>query len=207
MKGVLMDMTKGQNKRKEQNEQPKTIRIVIIGIILVCLLIGFYYYLSQKTSGGKGEEAETITQTQQVLLRNLETNYPPSPKEVVKYYCDITQCFYNETHTDEELRDLAMQIQKLYDEELIANQTQEQYMQNLINDIASMQRQGLVVSSYSTSASTDVEYFTEDGFEWARLYCSFALRQETTLINSNEQFLLRKDADGHWKIYGWELVE
>lgn len=183
------------------------VKTLIIGCILVALLVGFYYYLSNRTTGEQSEEVETITQTQQVLLRNLDMNYPPSPKEVVKYYCDITQCFYNEENTDDQVYQLAMQIQKLYDDELVANQTQEEYMQNLISDIANMKQNGLVISSYSTSSSTDVEEFTEDGYEWARLYCNFVIRKGTQIINTNERFLLRKDADGHWKIYGWELVE
>ena len=196
-----------KNENGKANEGQKTIKLIIIGCILAALLVGFYYYLSHKTSRENSEDVGTITKTQQVLLRNLDANYPPTPKEVVKYYCDITQCFYNETNTEEEIRELAMQIQKLYDDDLIANQTQDGYMQNLITDIISMNQQGLVVSSYSTSASTDVEEFTEDGYQWARLYCNFVLRQETTLINTNEQFLLRKDENGHWKIYGWQLVE
>ena len=196
-----------KNENGKANEGQKTIKLIIIGCILAALLVGFYYYLSHKTSRENSEDVGTITKTQQVLLRNLDANYPPTPKEVVKYYCEITQCFYNETNTEEEIRELAVQIQKLYDDDLIANQTQDGYMQNLITDIISMNQQGVVVSSYSTSASTDVEEFTEDGYQWARLYCNFVLRQETTLINTNEQFLLRKDENGHWKIYGWQLVE
>lgn len=198
-------MEKGKSKR--ENERNHVVKILVIGCILVALLVGFYYYVSHKMSASGSEDTGTITKTQQVLIRNLETNYPPSPKEVIKYYCEITRCFYNETHTDEELRELAAQIQLLYDDELVANQTKEDYMQNLISDIASMQKQGLVISSYSTSASTDVEYFTEDGFDWARMYCNFSLRKETTIINTNERFLLRKDDESHWKIFGWELVE
>lgn len=183
------------------------VRTIVIGCILVVLLIGFYYYLANRTSTESSDEVTTITKTQQVLLRDLDMNYPPSPKEVVKCFCDITQCFYNEEHTDEEVYQLAMHIQKLYDAELIANQTQEEYVQNLISDIANMKKNELVISSYSTSSSTDVEFFEEDGYEWARLYCNIAIRQGSKLLNTNERFLLRKDADGHWKIYGWELVE
>lgn len=198
-------MKKG--KSNGNREQKSTLRVIIVGCILVVLLIAFYYYVSHKTGSGDSEEAGAITKTQQVLLRNLDTNYPPSPKEVIKYYCDITQCFYNETHSDEELKALALQIQLLYDEELVSNQTQEEYMQNIISDIASMQKQGFVISSYSTSASTDVDYFKEDGYDWSKMYVSFSIRKGTALISTDERFLLRKDGDGHWKIYGWELVE
>ena len=63
------------------------------------------------------------------------------------------------------------------------------------------------MSGYSVSAAADVERFDEDGFEWARLYATYRLRQGTEYLYSNEVFLLRKDDDGHWKIYGFDLVE
>lgn len=193
-------------KGKKTGGQGKALKLIIIGIILVLLLVGFYYYVSHKMDLARKEET-TVSKTQQVLLYNLDTRYPPSPKEVIKYYSEITQCFYNETLTEEELYALAEQIQKLYDDELKGNKTEEEYMRDLKSDIASMKKNGCVVSSYSTSASTDVEYFTEDGHEWARLYCTYGIRKGTTWINTDERFLLRKDADGHWKIYGWTLVD
>ena len=99
-----------------------TIRVVVAVCILGVMLVGFYYYLAHKSSAGSEEETK-VTKSQQVLMRNLESNYPPSPKEVVKYYCDITQCFYNEEHTEEEIEELGRQIQKIYDSELVENQT------------------------------------------------------------------------------------
>ena len=85
-----------------------TIRVVVAVCILGVMLVGFYYYLAHKSSAGSEEETK-VTKSQQVLMRNLESNYPPSPKEVVKYYCDITQCFYNEEHTEEEIEELRLQ--------------------------------------------------------------------------------------------------
>ena len=66
---------------------------------------------------------------------------------------------------------------------------------------------GMTVSSYGLPSSTDVEYFSEDGYEWARIYCNFNIRQETKMLNTIEQFLLRKDENGRWKIYGWQLID
>lgn len=190
-----------------KKEQKKALKMIVIGIVLVLLLVGFYYYVSHKMERSGNQKDTVITKTQQVLAYNLDTRYPPSPKEVIKYYSEITQCFYNEIHTEEDLYKLAMQIQKLYDDELKGNKTEEEYLRDLKSDIASMQKNGCVVSSYSISASTDVEYFTEDGYDWARLYCIYGIRKGTTWINSEEKFLLRKDADGHWKIYGWTLAD
>lgn len=182
------------------------IKILIIGIILIGLIAGYYYYLSNK----KHEVKETpvkLTAVQEALMYNFERNYPPSPKEAVKLFGQLTQCLYNESYTDEEFLQLAHQIENLYDAELIANKTEEQYLADLRKDVKQMKQQELVISSYATSASTDVFYFSQDGYDWARLYCSFTMRKGTELGSSNQVFVLRKDENGHWKIYGWKPAE
>ena len=183
------------------------IKIVVIGIILICLVLGYYYYLSNKKTEEVQEEQVTLTEVQEMLLYNFDKNYPPTPKEVVKLFGQMVQCVYNEEYTEDEFYELAMQAQNLYDAELIANKTEDQYLNDLRTDIEQMKDQQIVISSYSPSASTDVDYFSEDGYDWAKLYCSFTLRKGTELGISNEIFLLRKDEEGHWKIYGWTLAE
>ena len=175
----------------------------IIVIILVLLIAGYYYYLSNRDT--QPEEDVTITEAQDLLLRDLNRNYPPSPKEVVKYYFDITKCLYNEKLSEEDVEALALKLEEIFDEELAANQVQEEYFQNLKNEITAFQN-GNMILNYSTSTSTDVDYFDQDGYEFARLYGTFYLQVNKTMHSLDEVFLLRKDADGHWKIYGWETV-
>ncbi len=191
---------------KKKNSQNGVKGFIVI-IILLCLILGYYYYLSNKKAADSVVEQVKVTAVQEALMRNLETNYPPSPREVIKYYGQVTQCFYNETYADEEFRELALKIQGIYDDELNANKTQEQYLSDLQWDISNMRNQEIVISSYAPASSTDVEYFSVDGFDWAKIRCSFTMRKGTNLGSSNEIFLLRKDADGHWKIYGWQLAE
>lgn len=191
------------SKKHSQNG----VKGLIIGIILVCLVLGYYYYLSNRKTETKREEDVKISAVQEVLMHNLDNNYPPTPREVVKYYCQITQCFYGETYTEEEFKALALKVRGLYDDELVANNPLQQYLENLRWDIEQLKEQGVVISSYTPSSSTDVEEFKKDGFSWAKLYCTFNLRQGTQLVTTEEVFLLRKDEDGHWKIYGWKLVD
>lgn len=183
------------------------IKVLIIGLVLLLIIVGYYYYLSNKSKGQHEEGTQKLTAVQEMLLHNFDRTYPPTPKEVVKYFAEITQCFYNETYSEEEFLALAEQIQKLYDEELIANKTQEQYIEDLRSDVETMKSQSIEVSSYSTSGSADVDTFRQDGYEWAKLYCVFTLKQGMDRRFSNEVFLLRKDGDGHWKIYGWALAD
>ncbi len=186
----------------------KIAKTVIIAVILAAIILVYYYSLGHRAKRQEVEEAIAATVVQSILMRDLEHNYPPTPKEVVKYYAEITECFYNETYSDEELVQLAGKIQMLYDAELVANKTQEQYLQDLRDDIAEMKGRQLTVASYEVSSSTDVEYFTQNEYSCARLYCTFYLKQQGGgRVPSQERFVLRQDEDEHWKILGWELVE
>ena len=183
------------------------ITIIVIGIILVAVVAGYAINLNRKTKAAAEADVQA-TAVQKVLMRDLERNYPPSPKEVVRYFAEITKCFYNEDYTQDELNQLAEKIQGIYDAELIENKSQEDYLNDLSSEIASMKQGDYSISSYVLSASVDVEEFTENGYSCARLYCTFNIKQGTNNpIPSMEQFVLRKDEDGHWKIYGWELVK
>lgn len=178
----------------------------IILIILVMIVVGFYFYVANLSSPTEPEEVK-LTAVQEVLLRDLDKNYPPSPKEVVKYYSRIVQCFYGEEYSETELYDLAMKAQGLFDDELIANNESEQYMEDLKKDIADFAEKGWVISSFATSSSVDVEEFSADGYNWAKLYCVYSIREGTHYQNSEQVFLLRKDENSHWKIYGWTEAE
>ena len=180
---------------------------IIIIIVSVALIVGAFILISSKVAGNKNYDDGKITAVQNVLLRNMENNYPPTPKEVLKYYSDITQCFYAGGYTEEEFVDLANRALELYDEELRANQDYDVYMDDLRNEIKSYEDNDWSISSYSTSASTEVLEFKRDGYEWAQLYAFYNVRQKTQIVKVTEQFILRKDKDGRWKIYGWQQVK
>ena len=184
---------------------------IVILVIMMVLIVGYFVYLTNRNSSLGGESTPTASTKENpvttVLLRDLDTNYPATPKEVVKYYAELTKVLYNESYTDEEFLALALKIQQLYDQDLIDNKEQDQYLQDLKDEIEVFHTNKWTISTFWTSASTDVERFTDDGFEFARLYCTFTIRQNGSSGASNEVFLLRKDQDSHWKIYGWQLVK
>lgn len=184
----------------------KGVRGTVVLLILMFMLVGYYFYLSNRSEKVKEEPADT-SQVQEVLLRDLSRNYPATPKEVIKYYSEITKCFYNEEYSEDELKEMADQAMRLYDDELAAYQAESTYLADLKSDIASWKKDELKVSSYKTSNSTDVDYFTKDGYECARIFCTYTLRKGTNLQSLEEVFILRKDADGHWKIFGWKAVD
>ena len=186
----------------------RAIKGILIGLVLIALVVGYYFYLSNRKPKEAAEDTETtVSAVQKLLLKNIDDDYPPTPREVLKLYSDITVCFYSEDYTDEELTQLALQIEKLYDEELIANNTPDQYQKNLRWDIKTMKDKNLRVTSYSVASATDVDYFDAGGRSWAILSCTYTIRSGKEAGLAREIFLLRKDDMGHWKIYGWEAAK
>ena len=182
----------------------KTPRGMFFLFLSICCVLLAYYLMNVKAEKSKPEDYVKLTKVQEVLSKNLATNYPQTPKEVIKYYSEITKCFYDETYTEEELYDLAMKAMELYDHDLAANKTEEEYFRDLKSEIQAFKNNKYSISSYNISSSTDVYYFTDDGFDFARLYCTYNVRMGTVIQPIDEIFLLRKNLEGHWKIYGWD---
>lgn len=180
---------------------------IIIIVVSVAVIVGIYFLLTNYFSKDDEPSEVEITAVQNILLRNMDNNYPPTPKEVLKYYSDITQCFYAGGYTDDELIQLADRALLLYDKELVANQDYDTYIEDLKGEIESFKTKDWSISSYSTSSSTDVEYFENEEGEWAQLYAFYNVRQSTTIVKVTEIFLMRKDDNGRWKIYGWEQAK
>ena len=180
--------------------------LIILGV-LACLVIGYYIYLNTRHYEPPEDTAPVYTIVQETLLRNLEKDYPPTPREVIKYAADLNRCYYNEEHTDEELAALVQKERGLYDAELLAYNSESSQLSHIALEIEAFKNENYYISEVTFSQSLDVQEFTEDGYEWAVLYARYKTRQNTYYYMTSYTYLLRKDDAGHWKIYGWKVDE
>lgn len=178
--------------------------VIIIAIIIV-LIAGYYFYLSNKE---KEQEEIQVTAVQEVILKNLDTNYPPTVKEVVKYYSEISKCLYNEKYSDEQFAQMADKLLAIYDEELAANNPREQYLKDLKEEVKNFEKSNYTIVTYTPAASTEVDYYTVKGRECASIYCSYSIKKGAEYLTSVQIFVLRKDVStGRWKILGFDIPE
>lgn len=191
---------------KKSSAKATTLKGGVVLLLMVVAMVGYYYYLSNKNKQIKAEQVE-VSVAQELISRNLSTNYPPTPKEVVRYYSDITRCFYNEEYTEEEFKQLVDKAYELYDKDLQIRNEYGQYLIELTKDIDYYKDNSIRIANYSVSASTDVDIFQDSGYDFARLYCTYTLVSGARRQRVEEVYLLRKDESGHWKIYGWDLAE
>ena len=194
------------NRRKGKRSMGKCVsKGVIVFGVLACICVGFYAYLSNR-SVPEEEEVIEVSVAQEVLLRDLTSQYPPSPREVVKYYSDLTLCLHNEKYSDEEFEKLALQARGLYDQELNDNNKEEENFLSLKSEVEDYQNMSQTISSYTLSSSTSVEYWKKEGRDMASLYCTYIFRKGKSTSSVTEQFILRKDDAGNWKILGWTVA-
>lgn len=182
-----------------------TTRTTIIVIVLVLAVVGYYAYLSNKSRASRQEATMSVVQS--TLSRDLSKNYPPTPKEVIKYYNELLRCLYNEESTETEIAALGLKARELYDAELLDYNEEEISQMRLKAEVADFREKQRRIASISLASSTNVEFFEEDGFEFARISCGYNILQEGKNYPSELVYLLRKDDNKKWKIYGWENVE
>lgn len=185
----------------------KGVKRLLAGLGFVIIIATFYYLISNRNITTTSEVPAKMSVVQDLLSRNLTKDYPPTPKEVVKLYADITVALYSEDYTDEEYHDLALMMRSLFDVKLAENTPEDVYLNSLKNEIDGIRNPGYKISSYSLGAATDVEYFKKDAHDCARLRAAFTMKniKNKYVRLTRETFILRKDFDGHWKIFGWAM--
>ncbi len=182
------------------------VKRIVIMILLAAVVVGGFAMIAFRNKPDN-TAPPTLTAVEEVLARNLENNYPSTPKEVLKYYSEITRCFYSEQYTDEQLDEMAMKSRQLLDDDLKAQQNDEDYLNDLKVAIDLFKSQNRSISSYSVSSATDIDYYKYENADWAKAMCLFTVREGTRMVATQEEFLLRKDATGHWKIFGWRIYD
>ena len=175
-------------------------KILLLLIVAAAFVVIFYRVVNRPKQAEEGQ----LSQLQTVLQRDLDYNYPPSPREVVRYYAELSQCLYEENVSDKDIENIGIQMRELFDPELKANQEEKQYLNNLKVDVATFRGEKRKVISFTISSSTDVEYAETGKGDLSTLYCMFTMQKGNQNYSDNEHFILRKDERGHWKILGWQ---
>lgn len=117
---------------KTDGEKRTAIVAVVIAILIVGM-VGYYCYLVNRP---KEETTEPVlTAADEVLLRNLSRDYPPTVKEVIKYHNEINKCLYNEECDEEVFEKLLKKDRELYDNELLYNNTWDTQLINLFAEV------------------------------------------------------------------------
>lgn len=177
----------------------KNLKGLFIMGFCACLCVGYFFYLNYRG----GENSKVLTETEEVIGRNLENTYPSTPREVVKFYNRILTCIYNGESTEKEIEDLGKQARILYDEETLAGTTVEEQIKNIQQELATYEKDDKKIVNVSIATSQDVERKKINGEECAYVESSYYIKGNESSGRVAQTYILRKDSEGKWKILGY----
>lgn len=183
----------------------KKIGIGLVLVILAVALLGIFYYITHHSSDNLENSTEEASEIQQLISKNIETNYPATPRAVTNLYSRMLACMYNEDYSDDELTQLLDQMYLLYDTELQEENPIDTFYESMTSEAQDYKSKNWTISNYTIPDSDEVTYDTIDGNSFAALTVSYFVKEDTSYVKSLQNYMLRKDEDGNWKIYGYSL--
>ncbi|SDB36540.1 DUF6715 family protein [Eubacterium oxidoreducens] len=184
----------------------KAIRMVIVAIIMAGLIVGYYYYLSHRNTTKAAEETtEELTEIEDILTTDLENDYPPSPREVIKFYDRIVSCYYSGECSKEDITNLSQVQWALLDPQLQEINPIATFADSVNADIEQNQEMKRSIINVTVCSSLDVEYKTVQGDDIAIVYDTYFMKEGSSFENTKQQYALRQDEDKKWRIIAFDL--
>ncbi|MBO6129482.1 MAG: hypothetical protein J6P79_11385 [Pseudobutyrivibrio sp.] len=183
----------------------KVLRIGIAVICMVSLVVGYYAYLSKQNDSAQVDDNIELSEVQAIISKNFSREYPATPRAVVKWYNRIITAYYGEEFTQEELEKMADQARYLMDDELLQYNPRDTYIASLTLEIEDYHNRSRTIVSSTVSDSNEVQYKKVNGYDCAFLSTYYFIREGSSYDRTYEDFCLRKDENGNWKILTWRL--
>ena len=177
----------------------KKTGIVIIALVVIIGICGAFYAVNENSKKESQKEA-SLTEIQKITTKDLDKDYPQTPREVVKFYNKIVDSYYKDQYTDDELDALADQALKLFDDELAQNNPKDSYKASIVADVKNYKDQGKTIAQTDVCDSNDVKYATDNGDSIAYVTASYFIKQDNSYSKTFQEYVLRKDSEGRWKI-------
>lgn len=183
-------------------------RIATISVILLLAvgIVALYWYIDRS---GKAEKESTNTVTEQMLAKNLEKNYPPTPYAVAECYCQIVECIYAGDTTEEQLAALVKMQLQLFDEEFAQLNPYEELLAATKEELEKTAEKKIAFTGYILDRASNVEKWKKNSVEYASIELQFAIRSSEggDSSYSYRTLIMRRDADKRYKILGWQTAE
>ena len=183
----------------------KKVGITIAAFLCVVLLCGGFFVMKNKNSA----EPENMTVVQQINAKNLEKDYPKTPRAVVKLYNQIVTSYYGEKYTDAEFDKLIEQARMLFDKDLADNNSTEDYKASVQESIADYKQRSFKIRQSSVCDSDDVKYLTDDtnGDQLAYVTASYFTEENKKFGKTYQMYVLRQDENENWKILTFYKIQ
>ena len=188
----------------------KKLAQLIGGLCLVVVVVlGVFLALNLREDNGVFSKDEVQnTEAQAILSKDIDRNYPATVREVVRLFSRISQCYHNQEFSEEEFKALAEMQRKLFDEEFLENNPSDTFVNNLAAEIDAAKTRKYQMATCRVQKQSSVKTWKDGENSFASIIASYTMNEkEKGFTITYEEFLLREDENGRWKIVGWRLTD
>ena len=180
---------------------------IIFMVLFAAVVIGIYFAITRgKNTDTKEIPAET-SEADALIKKDLDWEYPATPREVLKLYCRITKCLYNDDLTDEQIKKLVSQVRNLYSFDLLENNAEDEQIAFIKGDRVEYKKDKKTIFSFAIDSASNIEYIDTKAGKTALIKMYFTLKAGANMDRSFEEFSLIRQDDGKWKIAAWRQSE
>jgi len=181
------------------------IGIVILAAGLIALGSILFYAITvwQTTPQYFAENKQALGKRlyDRVTVYDLDEAYPETPEQVLELYLDILLLQYGQIVVHEDvMRNLVSIQRRLYsDELLVMNPSEDMQYDELVRTTNKLYENKVTLTS--TQRSSAVYAINDSG------KCVFTVKQANTGYGFTYwEYYMQKDAQGQWKLLGWDLT-
>ena len=187
----------------------KLTRLIGCLCLVTVVVLGVFFALNLgKDDSVFSKEEKKNTEAQSILAKDMERNYPATVREVVRLFSRISKCYHNETISEAEFLDLVEMQRKLFDEEFLNNNPLDTFTNNLSAEIDTAKARKYLMVTWRGQKQSSVKEWQDGDNHFASIIASYTMSdKEVGYTRTYEEFLLREDEKGRWKIVGWRLTD
>ena len=179
-----------------------------LGVVAVVVLGVFLALNLREDDGVFSKKDAKNTEVQNILSKDIDRNYPATVREVVRLFSRVSKCYYNETVSEEEFKELVEFQRKLFDEEFLQNNPLETFTNNLTAEIDVAKAKENKMAMYRVQKQSSANTWNDGDNHFASIIASYTMSAKGESPTwTFEEFLLREDEKGRWKIVGWRLTD
>lgn len=175
-------------------------------ILLLLIIVVMFYYVYIGNQSGNQTSSEEKSEVESLLEYDFEDDYPKTVRETVKLHNTYLKLAYNGTFCEEELDVVNKNIRQLMDEELLSYNLEQDQLEGMKTEIKEFEEDEKKFVNFAVADGSTVEESTENGRNYAKITVSLVIKVEGKSVYPEEEYILRKDENGRWKILGWQIT-
>lgn len=175
--------------------------VVAIAVVIVLSYVAYEKRQSEKAT--QAEEKTAVSEIDNIIMKNLDEEYPASVREVIKYYYKVLQCMFNGEATDKQVVKLIDKERALFDKELLKKNEYSEFVKGRNAEIKQYKRKKIKLLKFVIQKSDETKYWQHDKAEMASIKAHIYMTGKKSYTDVYQEYVLRKDDKGKWKILSW----